>query len=103
MVARPYINLGIHSRQLLYQQLAASLLRSSSRKDIVNVIHVPPKSKAIDKLARQTCKELAKQKNPVYRSLEVVEGFAEFLNIVAEMKAQQLNHRERLKEQHGGP
>lgn len=61
-------------------------------------IYVPPKSDVIDKLVRQTCKEVAKQRNPVYRSVEFVEGLSDFLKIVAEMKAQQLNHQEHLKE-----
>lgn len=65
-----------------------------------NVIYVPPDSKIIEKMARKTCHKLAKTKNPVYRSVEVTEGVCEFLKIVADMKAQQLNAQRSTKEQH---
>lgn len=62
------------------------------------VVHIPAKSSLLDKIARQTCKELAKKRTPAYRTIEVTEGLGTFLNILAEMKAEQLNHQEKLKE-----
>ena len=59
---------------------------------MANVIYTPPPQKLLNKLARRTCVRMAKEHDPSYRSIEFTEGLVDFVNIVAEMKAQQLNH-----------
>lgn len=61
--------------------------------DMTNVIYVPPSRKMLNKLARNTCKKLAKERDASYRSVEFTEGLVDFINIIADMKAQHLNHK----------
>lgn len=64
------------------------------------IIYIPPDTDITEKVAIKTCKAVAKQKNDQsYRDYEVMMGMAEFLNIVAEIKAKQANKQNQIAEE----
>ena len=64
---------------------------------MAKIIHCPPDKEKIEHIVRQTCKKIAKKRGNEFRSYEVIEGLSEFVQIVAQMKAENLNQPSRNK------
>lgn len=62
------------------------------------VVYVPPAVEVIDQFAREVCDHLAERGKAGCKDREVVDGFAGFLNFVAELTASHLNQQNKVRE-----
>lgn len=54
-------------------------------------LYVPPARKAVERLVRDACNELARRGETAYAKPEVVTGLSEFLYFVGQLSAKYLN------------
>lgn len=78
----------------LKQTTAFKATGNSARPQVVYVV---PSAKVIDQFARQVCSHLEKEGKGVFHDPEIVDGFAAFLNFVAQATARQLNRKAGVK------
>jgi hypothetical protein len=71
----------------------ASILSPSNQNSQIDrkVVYYPPSEQLINRFAREVCTQLAQNGNDVYIKPEVVSGFAQFLNVIAQITAKCLN------------
>jgi len=58
------------------------------------VIYVPPPPEVLEKVARGVCRSMA-ESDPSFSQSDVVYGFAAFLNVMAQMRANHLNSQKK--------
>ena len=68
-----------------------------------NITYIPPAAAVFDKLAREACRVLAEQNEYAFNDPEVMQGLADYLQLVAELTAKYLNkgHYELLDKHEG--
>jgi hypothetical protein len=58
------------------------------------VIHQPPAREIIAQFARDACQKLSQQGDPSFEDPDVAMGLADFLNLIANILAKNLNETE---------
>lgn len=57
----------------------------------MRIVYEAPPCEVIEEYVRQACQRLAEERDPAYAKPEVMQGFADFLQVVAAIWAKHLN------------